>query len=170
MGNKERLFEIMSKVDPTFKHKLNEDVYNDAGEPNMTHSQFRNYSEPAEQENDDRNEPYVSLNFNSIVKELERIFDTILYGDSDHKDFLSNEHDIMLYGDNGKLSVYIDTKKMYENYFGNVNIEDLIILIKPYENTITKGSDAEQEMNRISSDSADDSHYARQEKNTLNGY
>lgn len=44
----------MGKVDKTFKPTLNEqsDAFNDAGEPMMTHSQFRDYSEPAEPDYD----------------------------------------------------------------------------------------------------------------------
>jgi len=52
-NGKQRLFEMMGKLDPTFKPKLNEDAFNDAGEPMMTHNQFRDYSEPAEPEYDD---------------------------------------------------------------------------------------------------------------------
>ena len=51
--NKQRLFEVMGKLDPTFKPKLNENAFNDAGEPNMTHQQFKDYSEPAEPEYND---------------------------------------------------------------------------------------------------------------------
>ena len=55
--NKQRLLEMMGKLDPTFKPVLNEDAFNDAGEPLMTHQQFRDYSEPAEPEYDDNEKP-----------------------------------------------------------------------------------------------------------------
>ena len=52
--NKQRLLEMMGKLDPTFKPILNEgNAFNDAGEPRMSHQQFRDYSEPAEPEYDD---------------------------------------------------------------------------------------------------------------------
>lgn len=48
-NSKQRLFEIMGKIDGSFKPKLNESgAFNSAGEPLMTHSQYRDYSEPAE--------------------------------------------------------------------------------------------------------------------------
>lgn len=170
MSSKDRLFEMMGKLDPNFKPRLNEDVYNDAGEPNMTHSQARDYTEPAEPEYNDNSPDGVS-DFNSITKELENVFDTILYNVEDgHKDFQSKNHDIMLYGDNGKLELYIDTEKKYENYFDDVNIEELVELIKPYENTILKGHEAERGMDSISSDAADGRDYARHERSSLEKY
>lgn len=53
--DKQILFERMNKVAGM---PLNENAFNDAGEPNMTHSQFRDYSEPAEPEYDD-NAPII---------------------------------------------------------------------------------------------------------------
>lgn len=69
--NKQRLFEVMGRLDKTFKPDLNEgDAFNDAGEPMMTHSQFRDYSEPAEPDYDaDRDIPQQNKgigNFNDI--------------------------------------------------------------------------------------------------------
>jgi len=56
--DKQRLFEVMGRLDPTFKPRLNEgDAFNDAGEPLMTHQQFNDYSEPAEPEYDDNEKP-----------------------------------------------------------------------------------------------------------------
>ena len=53
-NNKQRLFEMMGRVNPSFKPKLNEEkAFNDAGEPLMTHQQFRDHSEPSEPEYDD---------------------------------------------------------------------------------------------------------------------
>ncbi len=66
--NRQRLFEVMERLDPTFKSKLNEDVFNDAGEPNMTHQQFRDYTEPSEPEYNDN-----AVDFKSGDVGLDRI-------------------------------------------------------------------------------------------------
>ena len=78
-NGKQRLFEMMGKLDPTFKPKLNEGAFNDAGEPMMTHSQFRDYSEPAEPEFDDNRPPQQPQgigNFNHIDWKV--LYETIL--------------------------------------------------------------------------------------------
>ena len=60
----------------------------------------------------------------------------------------------MLYQDNGKLELYIDTIKKYDAYFDDVDINELIELIKPYENTIQKGQDAVNGMKLMYSEPA----------------
>src|ERR1035437_5198707 len=106
--SKQRLFEVMQRLDPTFKPKLNEsDAFNDAGEPMMTHQQFRDYSEPSEPgydnpQNDYEKEP----SSNEIVDEIQKHFNTILetYDGEEYK-FLTKSvpnHDI-----NGDLNLYI---------------------------------------------------------------
>ena len=169
MSNKERLFEMMGKINPNFKPKLNENVFNDAGEPNMSHSQARDYTEPAEPDYDD-NSPDGVQDFNSIVKQLENVFDTILVKSDDYNEFLSSGHDIMLYDDKGRLELFIDTEKKYDKYFDDVNINDLIEIIRPYENTISKGMDAEKEINNYHSDVSASNYYDRQERTSLSGY
>ena len=64
---KQRLFEMMGKLDSSFKPRLNEDVFNDAGEPNMTHQQARDYTEPAEPDYDsDRDMPKIKSGLGNI--------------------------------------------------------------------------------------------------------
>ena len=79
-NSKQRLFEMMGKIDPSFKPKLNEDAFNDAGEPMMTHQQFRDYSEPAEPDYDsDRDMPIQNKsvhNFKDI--DWKMLYDVIL--------------------------------------------------------------------------------------------
>jgi hypothetical protein len=72
-NTKERLFEVMGRLDKTFKPKLNEESpFNDAGEPMMTHQQYRDYSEPsepdydAEREDDRPQQSHGIGNFNDI--------------------------------------------------------------------------------------------------------
>jgi len=68
--NKQRLFEVMQKIDPTFKPKLNEGwntVKNDAGEPMGTEYQPDAFDPQDEPERDDGPQYKQGIgNFNSI--------------------------------------------------------------------------------------------------------
>jgi hypothetical protein len=81
-NNKGRLFEVMGHLDKTFKSRLNEgDAFNDAGEPRMTASQFRAYSEPSEPEYDDSRDdgpPAYEAADSVIVPKIEKHFNTAL--------------------------------------------------------------------------------------------
>jgi len=83
-NSKQRLFEIMGRVDKSFKPKLNEDVFNDAGEPLMTHQQYRDYSEPSEPEYDDSRGDYErEPSQEDIINDLEKHFNTTLHNYDD---------------------------------------------------------------------------------------
>src|ERR1035437_1318321 len=117
--SKQRLFEVMQRVDPTFKPKLNEsDAFNDAGEPMMTHQQYRDYSEPSEPDYDNPQNDYEKEpSSNEIVDEIQKHFNTILetYG-SDEFTFLTKGVDadfmISFNSNNVSASVYIPSQNV----------------------------------------------------------
>lgn len=86
-SDKELLFERMEKVDPTFKRRIDEDAFNPAGEPKMTHSQFRDYSEPAEPENDDRDD-YNQSPFNPKDILWKELYDLLI---NDYRNNFTNK-------------------------------------------------------------------------------
>ena len=176
--DKQRLFEMMGKVDPTFKPKLNEgDAFNDAGEPMMTHNQFRDYSEPSEPEYDDRNDYEEEQTGKGIVKEIEKHFNTILETyDGEEYLFLTKNipnHDIngdlMLYVQNNNISAYALGKEFPATNVEELDINELIQFFEPYRQNILSGSEAEAAMDRIAKQNAADAQYARQERAAMGG-
>ena len=179
--NKQRLFEMMGKVDPSFKPKLNEgDAFNDAGEPNMTHSQFRDYSEPSEPEYDDRNEPEYDegYNFKNIVKELENTFNTIIESGNGWASFFTQGYpNISIEEVGGSLNIYATyyenkqsrDEELYNQNFDNVDITEIIRVIEPYKNIIKTGQDAAKAMDYSMEQNAADSAYASQERAAMGG-
>jgi len=176
--DKQRLFEMMGKVDPTFKPRLNEsDAFNDAGEPMMTHNQFRDYSEPSEPEYDDRDDYDVEQTPNEIVKGIENHFDTILETyDGEEYMFLTKDvpnHDIngdlMLYVQNNKISAYALGKEFPATDIEELAIDDLIQFFEPYRQYILTGQDAAKRMDYINKQNSDDARYASQERAAMGG-
>ena len=177
-NSKQRLFEIMGRVDKTFKPRLNEgDAFNDAGEPLMTHNQHNDYTEPSEPEYDDRNDyedDFEEFTPNSIVKEIEKHFNTLLetYNNREYS-FLTKgiNADIMIYIENNMISGYVTfaNSEGTNKEFPAINIEelaidDLIQFFEPYRQYILAGQEAENRMNYIYKQNAADSRYASQER------
>ena len=113
--SKQRLFEMMEKVNPGFKNKLNETPFNDAGEPMMTHRQYTDYSEPSEYEYDDydgQDKPFDVREY--VKKELEK--NDIALETYNGKEFFIRTHtdtDLMIYFDyeNEIMEIYHHDQK-----------------------------------------------------------
>jgi hypothetical protein len=175
-NSKQRLFEVMGKVDKSFKPKLNEDAFNDAGEPLMTHNQYRDYSEPAEPEYDDsRNDYEEEQTPNSVVKTIEKHFNTILetYNSREYRFLTKGTADLNIYFKNNVIyaDAIVDGS---ENNFPEQNIDELdvnelIQFFEPYRQYILSGAEAESQMNNIYKQNAADARYASQERAATGG-
>jgi hypothetical protein len=173
-NSKLRLFEMMSKIDPTFKPRLNESAFNSAGEPMMTHNQYRDYSEPSEPDYDDNDRQYDDLTKKEIVRQISNHFNTILNTyDGEEYYFLYRgtiNNDFMLYFTKYSVSAFgPDGKEFPETNIEELNIDELINFLEPYRQYILTGRDAEKEMDRISRQNAADDHYAKQERGMMGG-
>lgn len=185
MHSKQRLFEVMGRLDKTFKPKLNEDynidvsedsAHNDAGEPLMTHQQYRDYSEPAEPEYNNNTPDYdEEYNFNNVVRELEKRFNTIIeYYDNDGSFFTKTRDYIELHSYNGILNVTLynqnnEKTELYNQKYDEMDFEELVKAIEPYRNIIKTGQDAEKAMDLVSAQNAADWAYASQERAATGG-
>lgn len=181
-NNKQRLFEVMGKLDSSFKPKLNESgAYNDAGEPLMTHSQYRDYSEPAEPEYDDRGrDDYGGEQTEKyIIKFLEKRFNTILPNVSGQYTFLMKGIDgdfkIGFYNNEVEGTIYINNNGQdIDKNFPPTDIEELDVnslanFFKPYSQYMLTGQEATRELNSWSLQDAADSRYASQERAAMGG-
>ena len=176
--SKQRLFEVMQRLDPTFKPKLNEsDAFNDAGEPSMTHQQFRDYSEPSEPDYDDsRNDYEKEPSSNEIVDEIEKHFNTILesYNSKEYTFLTKGKIDLNLYFFNNMVSADAEIDVSGENKFPEQHIEELDInelfqFFEPYRQYVLTGADAEKQMDSINRQNSADNAYARQERSAMGG-
>ena len=173
--NKQRLLEMMGKLDPTFKPRLNEDngAFNDAGEPIMTHQQYRDYSEPSEPEYDDSNNYEREQTSDDVVKAIEKHFDTILetYGNKEYS-FMTKgaDGDLMLWFENNQVgAIGIDNKKFEQQYIEELDVNELIQFLEPYRQYMLTGAEAEKQMEIIYKQNAADTRYANQEKAAMGG-
>ena len=176
---KQRLFEMMGKVDPTFKPRLNEgDAFNDAGEPLMTHQQYNAYSEPSEPDYDNPSGDYErEPSSYEIVEEIQNHFDTILETyDGEEYSFLTKDvpnsdinGDLMLYVQNNKISAYALGKEFPETDIEELAIDDLFQFFEPYRQYILTGQDAAKRMDYINKQNSDDARYASQERAAMGG-
>jgi|ERR1035437_9922266 hypothetical protein len=176
--SKQRLFEVMQRVDPTFKPKLNEsDAFNDAGEPMMTHQQYRDYSEPAEPDYDNPQNDYEKEpSSNEIVDEIQKHFNTILETyDSESYNFLTKGRvELNLHFYNNMVTADAEVDRTGQKDFPEINVEELDIneliqFFEPYRQYILTGADAENRMTSIQKQNSADSAYARQERNAMGG-
>ncbi len=171
-NTKQRLFEMMGKLDPTFKPKLNESAFNDAGEPTMTHQQYRDYSEPSEPDYDNQDEYEEEQTPKSIVKEIEKHFNTILetYNGREYTFLTSDNNQPYLFFYNNKVKAEIGDGKIFpETNIDELDINDLFNFFEPYRQYILSGGDAERAMNKIYSQNAADDRYASQERSAMGG-
>ena len=175
---KQRLFEVMARLDKTFKPKLNEsDAFNDAGEPLMTHQQYRDYSEPSEPEYDDsRNDYEKEQSPNEIVDEIEKHFNTILetYDDESYNFLTKGRVELNLHFYNNMVKADAEVDRTGQKDFPEINVEELAIddlfqFFEPYRQYILTGADAEAAMDKISKQNSADSAYARQERSAMGG-
>lgn len=172
--NKKRLFEVMGKLDSSFKSKLNEsDAFNDAGEPTMTHQQYREYSEPAEDDfdmNDYEREgtPY------DIIKQVGKHFNTIIpsYG-GDEYTFMTTrdaDGDLMIWFVNNMVNaVGVDDKRFPEQNIEDLDINELLQFLEPYRRYMVTGEAAQKQIEQDQRDNARDAEYARQERSAMGG-
>lgn len=176
--NKQRLFEVMKKLNPSFKRVLNEDAFNDAGEPMMTHSQFRDYSEPSEPDNDEfnynRGENQM-IGFDDVTNQIDSHFDTLLrsYGTEEYyfpTIVNAGESDFTVWLDKNKVgAVAPDGKQFEQQYLEELNMEDLLEFLEPYRKYMLTGADAIEYRTKESDDIARDDAYAQQERNATGG-
>lgn len=178
-NNKQRLFEVMRKVNPDFKPKLNESgAFNDAGEPLMTHNQYRDYSEPSEPDYDDsRNDYEEDQTSKSVVKAIEKHFNTILETyDGESYNFLTKgnvELYINFYNNKVSANAEIDRtgeKEFPEQHVEDLSVDELIQFFEPYRQHILAGAEAEAAMTRIQKQNSDDRRYAAQERGYTGGF
>lgn len=175
-NSKQRLFEIMGRVDKSFKPKLNEGAFNDAGEPLMTHNQYRDYSEPSEPEYDDSRGNYEEeQSSESIVKEIEKHFNTILesYNGREYGFLTKGTADLNIYFNNNTIfaDAQVDTteNKFPKQNVDELNVDELIQFFEPYRQYILAGEEAERQMNNISKQNSADARYASQERAATGG-
>ena len=106
--SKQRLFEIMNKVAGM---PLNENnAFNDAGEPLMTHQQYNAYNEPSEEEYNDNNKEYDDYDFKSLLKRDLKNNDILLesYDGKEYYIRTKSNYDFLIYfiGDDIKIMEY----------------------------------------------------------------
>lgn len=159
---KQRILQIMCRI--------NEQAFNDDGEPLMTHSQYRDYSEPSDPEYDDSQPDYErEQTKEDIVKGLENDFNTILEPCEDEYSFLTTEETdgdmIIWFTKNHQVcGVRPDGEEFHEEDIEEVNIDDLIKFFEPYRSQILNTEEAEKELNKRSDERMRDMEYERQER------
>lgn len=160
---KQRILQLMCRI--------NEQAFNDDGEPLMTHNQYRDYSEPSDPEYDNNGHDGYEREQTKedIVKGLENDFNTILEPYEDEYTFLTTvgtDGDIMIwFTENNQVGgVCPDGEKFDEEDIEDVNIDDLIKFFEPYRNQILNTEEAEKELNRRSDERARDWEYEKQER------
>ena len=121
-----RLLEVMSRLDKSFKPKLNEEMsaYNDAGEPNFSHNDYQRYSAPSEDGDnydDSRGEPEPDDDLMSMmVDELKRrgVYMHTIDGDTYTVDGKNYSDSFEVYDNNDKIVI------TYYNGEGQENLVD----------------------------------------------
>jgi len=112
---KQTLNEEISRI-KDIMGKISEQVFNDAGEPMMTHSQYRDYSEPSEPDNDDNfydDEPMDDNSYKRLHNEFKK-HDIFIGGfDDDYYVASGNDNEINIQydGHNWILNAYNDKTK-----------------------------------------------------------
>lgn len=174
--NRQRLFEIMKRVDPSFKPKLNENApFNDNGEPTMTHQQYRDDSEFDNDFEPQKNDFEPQQTEKSIINDIEKHFNTLIEKNGSNYSFLTKdigglEFEIHNNVVNASAFVNGQVKKFPETNIQDLNIEELINFFEPYIQYILTGSDAEKRMDIIYQQNANDSRYSNQERSMFGGY
>lgn len=145
--SKEILFERFEKVDPTFKRRVNEDAFNSAGEPKMTHSQFRDYSEPAEPEYDD-NDGYYRNTTKPMVYDWEGFYSAL----TDENDNLNVNSATAPDGVMNKvaLEILLDTSiRIPEAYWGIGVNDDGTLFLDAYEENIPSFNEFKDKITKV---------------------
>ena len=179
-SSKQLLFENMVKLNSDLKltpkghllakPKLNEsDAFNDAGEPMMTHQQYRDYSEPSEPDYDERNDYEREQTLDDVVEELQKHFNTILDQYEDEYSFMTTNEtqgDMMVWLDKRHQigAIAPDDKRFPEQDLDELDVNELFQFFEPYRQHILTGQDAEKEITARQRQSAQDDAYARQER------
>lgn len=168
-NSKKRLFEMMGKVNPSFKKRLNEDVFNDVGEPNMKHQQVDDYTEPSEHEYNDESGYEVEQTSESIVSEIEKHFNTKLETyDNETFNFLTKglvNEDLMFVIENNLVSGYAPNNDNFpETNIEDLDIKELIQFFESYQQYIVSGEEANIMMNNNQKSNAVDREYSAQER------
>ena len=160
---KQRILQIMKQ--------LNEQAFNDAGEPLMTHQQYRDYSEPAEPdyESDEyRNAPDRVPTKEDIITQIEKHFDTILYSGGGTEYFFTTNRlynspdikcDLMLWfdEDNTVAGSGPDCQKFEEQNIEDLDINELFDFLESYRKYMLTGKEAEDKINKYYAQQASDS-------------
>lgn len=147
--NKSRLFEMMYIVTGM---PLNENnAFNDAGEPLMTHQQYNAYSEPSEEEYDDNYKEYDEYDLKSLL-EMDLKNNDILLESYDNNEYFircKSNYDFQIYfiGDDIKIMEYdASNNKNKVNEFNNY--DEALKYILNNKNMFYTYAESEREINR----------------------
>ena len=147
-NTKQRLFEVMSKVDPSFKkRKLNENDEWDSG--------LESY------ENQNPTKYY------DLKKEIEKRLDTSLipYDDGEYE-IPTKTDDIILILKPNDVELYYNDDLLYQSKDSeDYHIEDIYHALKPYEDIILKGDDAYKALHDYNAQMMKDRLYSKKERN-----
>lgn len=108
-------------------------------------------------------EPDYEPGFSDILADIEKAFDTTTYDMGGETYIAANDSDLMIYDEKGMFTVYVNGEKVFEDRTVNVNPQDVIDALKPYENLMLKGEEAKKRVpdtDQMWKDKA----YANQEK------
>ena len=147
---------------------INEQAFNDNGEPLMTHNQYRDYSEPSEP--DDMINNGEEYTVNNLIDELENHFNTKLQKIDDEYYILTstdmNDDDDMMIWVNGNSigAVRIDGQKFDERNIEDIDPYELIKFFSPYQGRILNRDEAIKQIDDDYNNYVNDLNYDRQER------
>lgn len=155
--SKQRLFEIMNKVAGM---PLNENnAFNDAGEPLMTHQQYNAYNEPSEEEYNDNNKEYDDYDFKSLLKRDLKNNDILLESYDGKEYFIrcktNYDYNIYFIGDDIKIMEYDYSKNGDRSQTFNNYDEALKYILNDKDMFLTY-AESEREINQEYDDDAAD--------------
>lgn len=172
--------ELRSLIKNTIVKVIKEDVFNDAGEPMMTHSQYRDYSEPSEPDEYDDNNSWYEEEYTpkSIVKLIQNEFNTHLENFGGYQYFFptnSNLDIALFFNKNNAVrgQIYNGNNNSEINfpptYLEDLDIDRLVEFFKPYKEYILTGEELDDYLNAATRDRNADDAYDRQERSFTGG-
>lgn len=144
---KQRILQLMCRI--------NEQAFNDDGEPLMTHNQFNDYSEPSEPENIE-SDYQRDITIIGIIRELESHFSTIIpqYGNEFvilTKPGVIGKNDMTIWIKGNKAgATRLDGGVFEENYIDEIDPDELIKFFEPYKDQMLDAKEASKQLEKDS--------------------
>jgi hypothetical protein len=156
-------------------NRINEQAFNDVGEPMMSHKQYQDYSEPSEPDDTVKGEYIRDIEITDIIKEFESHFNTILqcYGNEffvfTTPDF-DGDDEMMIWTRDNKIGARrADGEVFQEQDIDELDVYELIEFFEPYKEQILNTKDAIKQIEKDRLNSSYDYQYSKQEQSFTSG-